>query len=84
LIQPPSRALWEGTSISFRVVAAASASPQFYQWFKDGIPRPEWTNTVIFLPPVSLADAGIYTVTVSNAVGTVTSEPATLTVWELP
>ncbi len=51
-----------------------------YQWFKNGQAIPGATNATYTIPNVTALDAGNYTVAVSNAIGTVTSSAAALTV----
>jgi len=80
--QPASQTQVAGTDAVFTVVASGATS---YQWFKDGgaisdarylgvnTSQLRITNTIA-------ADAGIYTVVVSNAVGSLTSNAASLTI----
>jgi hypothetical protein len=51
-----------------------------YQWKKGGVNIPGATGTTLTLNAVTVADAGNYTVTVSNVVRVITSSTATLTV----
>lgn len=61
-------------------VSASGASPFYYQWFQGAVPLPGRTNAILVLTNVGVAQVGSYTVTVSNALGSVTSSPALLTV----
>jgi hypothetical protein len=70
-----------GTTTSFTVIAAGTA-PLSYQWRLDGVELPEQTNSTIAFTAVQPSDEGDYTVEVTNAAGTVTSEPARL--WVVP
>jgi len=55
-----------------------------YQWFKNGVAINGATSSSYTTPPTAAGDTGaVFTVTVSNSVGSVTSGPATLTV-QLP
>ncbi len=81
--QSGSQSVVVGGAVSFTVTAAGSA-PFTYQWNKNGTPINGATSLVLALSNVTLAAAGDYTVTVSNGGGSVTSEPATLTVTEPP
>jgi|GEM_PF-307023 len=81
--QSGSQSVVVGGAVSFTVTAAGSA-PFTYQWNKNGTPIDGATSVVLALSNVTLAAAGDYTVTVSNGGGSVTSEPATLTVTEPP
>jgi hypothetical protein len=60
-------------------VAASGGTPLAYQWNFNGSPIAGATNSVLTLPSVTAASAGSYTVTVTNAVGSVTSPAAVLT-----
>ncbi len=71
-----------GASVNFSVTAAGSDLS--YQWTHDGAVISGETSSVLTLVAVSQEDAGDYHVSITNAVGSVTSSPATLTVLELP
>ena len=76
---PKSQTVDEGSSVTFSVVAAGTA-PLSYQWYKDGAEVSEATDSSYTISSVTSSDAGSYTVTVSNSIGSVTSSAATLTV----
>ncbi len=78
MTQPRSQVGYWGKSVTFEVTASG-ASPLTYQWSKDGAPITGATNSSLVLTNLQMADAGVYTVIVNNAVGSVTSGPATLT-----
>jgi hypothetical protein len=66
-------------------VAAEGTGLLYYQWyFNETNVVVEGTNAVLELSDVSMAQAGSYQVVVSNAYGSVTSAPATLTVFGPP
>lgn len=77
--QPTSRSASLGTSTTFSVTASG-ASPLTYQWKKDGTAISGATASSYTISSVSNTDAGSYTVVVSNANGSTTSNVATLTV----
>ncbi len=77
--QPVSQSVNAGVSVTLSVVATGSPTPT-YQWRKNGVLIAGATGPVYTLTSVQAADAGAYTVTVSNSVGIVTSAPATVTV----
>jgi hypothetical protein len=77
--QPQSRTAGVGETVTFTVAASGTPAPTF-QWRKDGNILATATSATLTLTNVQLADAGVYTVTVSNAAGNVTSAAATLTV----
>lgn len=68
-----------GATATFTLVATGSA-PLTYQWNKDNKPLPGATTATLTLPNLTALDAAAYTVTVTNAQGSVTSAPAPLTV----
>ncbi|MBN2508146.1 MAG: immunoglobulin domain-containing protein [Verrucomicrobia bacterium] len=78
---PASRTNFAGTTATF-AVDAAGTGPLTFQWrFQDTRDIPGATAPVLTLTNVQPADAGSYCAVVTNAVGAVTSAPATLTVW---
>ena len=78
--QPSSRTVNAGLVATFSVVAAGSA-PLTYQWRKNGAAIPGATDSTYTTPATTLADNGAnFSVNVSNAFGSVTSNNATLTV----
>jgi hypothetical protein len=80
IITPPSAVTSSvGTPASFSVVADG-APPLTYAWRREGTLIANATRSTLVLGSVQVADAGNYTVTVSNALGSVTSPPASLTV----
>ncbi len=77
--QPASQAALVGSTASFNAVVAGTA-PIFYQWSKNGVPIAGATLSALTITNVQTSDAGTYTLTASNSVGTATSDPAVLTV----
>ncbi|MES2694301.1 MAG: immunoglobulin domain-containing protein [Verrucomicrobiota bacterium] len=61
-------------------IGATGSFPRTYQWRKDGANIADGTAITLTLTNITTNDAGTYTVTVSNAQGTVTSSAASLTV----
>jgi hypothetical protein len=81
--QPQSQTVAPGASVSFTVSAGGVPDPT-YQWYVNGSPfNGATTNTLSFASARS-SDAGAYTVVVTNAVGSATSNAATLTVSAVP
>jgi len=77
---PVSQAVSEGQTATFSVVATGSA-PLSYQWRRGGAAIPGATTDSYTTPATVLADDGaVFDVVVTNAVGSVTSGAATLTV----
>jgi alpha-tubulin suppressor-like RCC1 family protein len=60
--------------------SALGSMPLIYSWTKDGSPIAEATGPNLFLLNAQASDIGTYQVTVTNQTGTVTSQPAALTV----
>lgn len=78
--QPQSVTVLEGNPAMFQVSALGEPSPLDYQWLHYSSPLPNATNASLSLSNISLLDAGPYTVIIANALGSVTSLVATLTV----
>jgi pectate lyase len=76
---PASQTVEEGQPVTFSVLADGTY-PFTYQWYKDDAAIGGATDTSLALVNVQPADEGRYTVTVTNAAGSVTSDPAVLTV----
>jgi len=66
-------------SVSF-TVSALGTPVLNYQWYHEGGPIPGAIGSSLTLQTLTAADAGLYTVVVSNPSGSVTSAPALLTV----
>jgi hypothetical protein len=81
--QPLGLTVTNGGAASFSIIATGSV-PMFYQWKHLGIALPDATNAVLSLPPVGAADAGAYSVVVTNAVGSAVSLNAVLRVLVSP
>jgi PKD repeat protein len=78
--QPQSQTVTAGQSVTFNVTAAGTA-PLSYQWYKDGTAISGATSSSYSISNVQTANAGTYTVTVSNGtLPNVTSTGAVLTV----
>jgi len=78
--QPLSQTINAGQTASFSVAATGTA-PLTYQWFKAGAPIAGATSAIYTTPTATIANSGIlYSVTVTNIAGSVTSNPAALTV----
>jgi hypothetical protein len=79
LAAPSSSTVTQGAAAKL-VVVAGGRGPYTYTWRRGTTVVADATASTLTLPIVALTDAGSYTVTVSNARGAVTSQPATLTV----
>lgn len=81
--QPVSKTVTAGTTASFSVLASGNPTPT-YQWQKGGIGISGANASTYTIASPASGDAGNYTVTATNSIGTVTSSVATLTVNTLP
>lgn len=92
--QPTDATAWTGLSTSFSV-GVAGGEPFSYQWRKGGLLLSDGTSAsggfisgstsaTLVLSGVGSADAGTYDVVVTNACGSVTSDPAEVTVRNPP
>ena len=78
--QPASRAIQSGQTVTFSVTATGT-SPLNYQWEKNSVTISGAAGASYTTPPVTSADNGTkFAAVVSNSAGSVTSNPATLTV----
>jgi alpha-tubulin suppressor-like RCC1 family protein len=80
---PASRAVSANGPVSF-FVAAEGAGPFTYQWRRNGVDIAGATTATFELSNVQAAQAGSYSVVVSNPFGSTTSAAATLTVDTAP
>ena len=77
--QPVHQARCVGQTANFRV-SATGTPPLSYQWCLNGTALTDATNAMLTLVSVQTNQAGLYSVVVSNAVGSATSSNAALTV----
>jgi alpha-tubulin suppressor-like RCC1 family protein len=77
--QPANQSVFVGQTAAFNVTATGS-QPISYQWRKGGNSLSGATNSSYNIVSAVAGDAGIYSVVVSNASGSVTSSNAVLTV----
>jgi Immunoglobulin I-set domain len=73
----PSTTVSSGGSVTL-TVGVSGAPPFTYQWFRDGSALTGATNATLIIRNFGSTNVGTYTVTVNNAVGSVTSLPAIL------
>ena len=87
-LQPVTQSVIAGETATFQVAAvwAAGTPPLGYQWRKNGLPLADGGNVsgarsnALTLANAQWADVGQYTVVITNAFGSVTSQVANLTV----
>ena len=81
--QPLSRNTNVGASVSF-TVTVSNPTASYYQWRKEGLNITGATDMSYFLSNVQFADAGNYSVFISNGAGGTTSSNAVLNVGIAP
>jgi 6-phosphogluconolactonase len=82
--QPIDQEVTVPAAATFAVVAEGT-TPLSYRWKKNGVDIPGAASPSFTTPPTTLADNGaIFTAVVSNAGGTLASNPATLRVSPIP
>jgi hypothetical protein len=74
-----SQTTTEGSPVTLSV-SVNGTTPFSYQWFKDGTALPGATASLYSLASARVADSGYYTITVTNAAGSVTGGPLVLSV----
>lgn len=79
IAQPLSQFADVGGSVTLSVIAAGTGSLR-YQWLRDGAPIAGETNASLTLVSAQPADSGNYAVTVSDALTSLTSASATVSV----
>ena len=77
--QPQSRTATVGENVTLSVIVAGKPAPTC-QWFFNGVMIGGATSDTLVISNVQSANAGNYTVAVTNSAGTATSSQATLTV----
>lgn len=81
-LQPASVTILEGSQFSL-VVSATGSDPLDFQWFRNGITIAGATSPMLTRSG-AVEDAGIYSVRVANAAGSIVSEAAEVTVFSPP
>jgi hypothetical protein len=79
LRHPDNATVYKGADVLL-LVGATGVQPIHYQWFKGGNPLPRGTNATLQLSNLSTADAGRYSVSVSNSLASAHSLEAVVTV----
>jgi len=76
---PADQSAIVGERVVLRVLGGAQPAPNI-RWFKNGKLVPDATGLELVFPAVTPEDAGVYTVSLENALGRVETSPAQLTV----
>jgi uncharacterized repeat protein (TIGR03803 family) len=85
ITQPANQTVWPGAGATF-YITVTGASLLSYQWQRNGINLSDGANVsgatrrILSLTNLTVADAGTYSVVVSNSLGSLTSSGALLTV----
>lgn len=82
-LHPTTQSTCTGLGIALTVAATGNA-PLSYQWYRGVTLLTGATSPLLSINPVTAGDAGSYTCVVSNGCGSVTSNPAVLTVTNTP
>ena len=80
---PASQSAWPYSNVTFAVTQTGS-QPIGYQWRWAGTNLPNATNASLTKTSVLPADAGSYSVLITNTISAVTSAPAVLTIYTNP
>ena len=83
IVQPQSQTVRAGTNVTLSVTATSSTTIS-YQWRRNGLNLPGANSSTLVLNNVSDANNGDYSVVLTDAVGPLTSAPATLWVVYVP
>ena len=83
LRQPEDQSVLEASTVRWQVTPLGPW-PIHYQWHRDGEPLASQTNRYLELRDVQISQSGLYRVAVSNAVGSLISDPAELRVTRPP
>ncbi|MGC8988920.1 MAG: immunoglobulin domain-containing protein, partial [Verrucomicrobiia bacterium] len=81
--EPQTQTVVEGGNVTF-TASVTGSPPLAYQWAFNGVPVPGQTNSTLSIANVGFDNAGTYSLTVSNEVGTVSKDLLTLTVTPKP
>jgi len=76
---PQGQSVAAGDPVTFKAVPRGT-SPFTFQWQRNGVDLPGETAAILSTPDAQAAQAGQYTVKISNAAGSLTSDPAELAV----
>lgn len=79
-VQPESQTGYAGAPVVSFTPIITGTQPIVYQWFKDGEPIPDATNSTYVLTNLTTGMSGTYSLSVSNSAATIFSSNAVLTV----
>jgi PKD repeat protein len=90
LEQPVDRLVFESTHVELSALVIGNPAIDGYQWFRDGEPVADGPrisgaqSPQLVIHETVLTDGGSYTLAATNALGTTFTDPAVLTVEEVP
>jgi probable HAF family extracellular repeat protein len=79
---PAPQIVGPGTTLTLQMQLSAS-EPLTYQWLHDRMPITDATNATFTLPGMSMENAGQYTVTARNSVGTVANSSTAVSMFAM-
>ena len=81
--QPSPQIVFSGCSATFSVMAEGT-EPLVYQWSRNGVNIANSNSSTLTINNITAAQAGNYSVVITNLCGTVTSNTASLSITSLP
>ncbi len=79
--QPLSQSVFQGGDAVFQVIASGSAPLGYQWWYNQTNILAGQTNATLSLSQATSAMSGSYSVVITNTIGSITSQPAVLTVY---
>jgi endonuclease/exonuclease/phosphatase family metal-dependent hydrolase len=78
--QPQNQTVTNGANVTFSVIATGTP-PLAYQWQLNNTNLPGATSSNLTLTGVTFAQAGFYSIVITNVLGSAGSDPFVLSVW---
>ena len=78
--EPLAQDVGVGCPAVLGAIAYAEPAPNF-QWYKDGAPVPGATRSSFAFDSANYGDNGLYSVAVTNGLGTINTQPVRVSVW---
>jgi probable HAF family extracellular repeat protein len=79
---PSAEIVGPGTPVTLHM-QMSSTEPLTYQWLHNGVAIPGATDVTLTLPGINMGNAGQYTVTVRNVMGTVANSSAPISMFSM-
>ncbi|MFA6288562.1 MAG: S8 family serine peptidase [Opitutaceae bacterium] len=74
-LQPLEKTVFQGSDVSLVTVATSTIPGVTYQWYRDGVAVPGAQSPTLRYQNILIPQAGTYTCTITNAGGSVTTDP---------